>query len=349
MKAVVVERPGAVTVKDVPEPAVGDNEIVLRVRSASICNATDNHIVSGEFAGYHDHYPQILGHEVCGDVVAIGPHVAFGPNVEGVSIGERLVTYTPNGAFCEYTTVPADWAWARVPDSIPDDVAPACEMFHGSLIGTVYTAGLQPGERVAVIGAGPMGLVTLQALKALADVTVGVVERIPFRVERARQLGADFTYDNSQLTRRELVARMGDELGGPPDLVCICTATDESPEQNLFDVAVDLVRPGGRITGLTVDVKGLAHRVGILDLFHKRVQLARTLHPNVYGADDSPASDHDVFQMGVDWVERGTVDIAGLITHRFGMSEVEEGLRLCRDAMDRTIKVVLDPADLVTS
>lgn len=328
------------TIKDVPEPAVGDNDIVMRVRNASICNATDNHIVSGEFAGYHDHYPQILGHEVCGEVVAIGP------DVDGVTIGERLVTYTPNGAFCEYTTVPADWVWARVPDSIPDDVAPACEMFHGSLIGTVYTAGLQPGERVAVFGAGPMGLVTLQALKALTDVTVGVVERIAFRVDRASQLGADFTYDNSQLTRHEVVARMIDDLGGSPDLVCVCTATDESPEQDLFDVAVDVVRPEGRITGLSVDVKGLAHRVGILELFHKRVQLARALHTDVYGSDSGQASEHDVFQMGVDWVAGGSVDMGGLITHRLGMREVTEGLRLCRDAMDQTIKVVLDPADL---
>lgn len=338
MRAVVVERPGAVTVKEVPEPAVGNNDIVLRTSSASICNATDNHILLGEFAGYHDHYPQILGHEVCGEVVEVGPRV------DNVAIGERLVTYTPNGAFCEYTTVPADWAWARVPEAVPDDVAPTGEMFHGALIGTVYPAGLEDGERAVVIGAGPMGLVTIQAMKATASIAVGVVERVGFRCAMAKRLGADFAYDNSQMTRADVVAAVTRDMGGPVDLVCVCTAVDQSPEQDLFDLAVDLVRPEGRVTGLNVEVKGLDHSVHILDLFKKRVLLSRSLHPDVYGPLGQ-RSEHDVFQMGLEWVASGAVNLEALITHRVGLDDIEEGLRLCREALDETVKVVVDVRD----
>ncbi len=72
MKAAVIERPGRLIVKDVPRPVCGENEIVIKVRSASICNSTDHHIFEGTFTGYHDYYPQIFAHEVCGDVVEIG-------------------------------------------------------------------------------------------------------------------------------------------------------------------------------------------------------------------------------------------------------------------------------------
>jgi hypothetical protein len=60
MKAAVIERPGRLVIKDVPRPVCGDNDIVIKVRSASICNSTDHHIYEGTFTGYHDYYPQIL-------------------------------------------------------------------------------------------------------------------------------------------------------------------------------------------------------------------------------------------------------------------------------------------------
>ncbi len=152
MKAAVVVRPGKLVIKDVPEPVLGENDILVKVHTASICNATDVHIFEGTFESHHDFYPQILGHEVCGSVVATGTKVS------GVNIGERLVFYTMQGAFCEYTKVDADWAWARVPDNIPDDVAPLCEMFHGALIQSVYPAPMKPGNKVLIIGIGTNGI-----------------------------------------------------------------------------------------------------------------------------------------------------------------------------------------------
>jgi len=335
MRAIVVERPGVLVLKDVPRPEVGENDILVRVRTASICNATDNHILFGTFSGYHDHYPQILGHEVCGEVVATGSRV------RGLETGERLVFYTSHGAFCEYTKVNADWAWARVPDTVSDEEAPLCEMFHGSLIGTVYPAGLKDGEKVVIIGQGPMGLVTLQCVKATAKVTLGVVEQIPLRLAKAVELGADLKYDRSRYSSAEIAAQITQDMGGI-DLVILCTAVDQSKSQDLFDFAVQILRPRGRLTGLNVEVKGLTHYVNVLQLFHKQILLARSLVPDVYPPGPTgEARQREVFQMGVNWVREGKVNMRSLVTHRVLLDSIEEGLRLCRDKPDETIKVLV--------
>lgn len=337
MKAAVVERPGILVVKDVPEPEVGENDILVKVRTASICNATDNHILDGTFEGYHDFYPQILGHEVHGEVVACGSEV------EGVEVGERLVTYTPHGAFCEYTTLDAS-LFARMPEELSDEESPLCEMFHGSLLGTVYPAGLKDGEKVVVIGQGPMGLVTSQCVKAMADVTLGAVDLIDFRLAKAREVGADFIYNPSQHTSSEVAEQIERDMG-PVDLVILCTAVDHSKAQDLFDFAVQILRRGGRLTGLNVEVKGLSHRVSVLPLFHKNILLRRSLF-DVYPEEpeDRAAKLREVFQMGVNWVREGKVDMKALITHVIPLEDVGHGLWLCREKLDETIKVVVDVA-----
>ena len=337
MKAAVVERPGILVVKDVPEPEVGENDILVKVRTASICNATDNHIFDGTFVGYHDRYPQILGHEVHGEVVA------YGSKVEGVEVGERLVTYTPHGAFCEYSTLDAS-LFARIPEELSDEESPLCEMYHGSLLGTVYPAGLKDGEKVVVVGQGPMGLVTSQCVKAMAHVTLGAVDLVDFRLAKAKEIGADFIYDRSQYTSAQVAAHIDRDMG-PIDLVILCTAVDQSKAQDLFDFAVQILKRGGRLTGLNVEVKGLTHYVDVLRLFHKNILLRRSLF-DVYPEDREARTAKlcEVFQMGVHWVRDGKVNMKTLITHVLPLEDIRHGLWLCRESLHETIKVVVNVA-----
>jgi threonine dehydrogenase-like Zn-dependent dehydrogenase len=335
MKAAVVERPGILVLKDVPEPEVGETDILVKVRTASICNATDNHIVDGTFEGAHDRYPQILGHEVCGEVVS------YGSRVEGVEVGERLVTYTPHGAFCEYTTLDAS-LFARIPDELSDEESPLCEMFHGSLLGTVYPAGLKDGEKVVIVGQGPMGLVTTQSVKATADVTLGIVDLLDFRLEKAREVGADLVYNLARHTSAEIAQQIDRDMG-PVDLVILCTSVDQSQAQDLFDFGVQILRRGGRLTGLNVEVKGLTHYVNVLSLFHKNILLRRSLF-DVYPEEPQArlAKLCEVLQMGVNWVRDREVNMRTLVTHVIPLEDVRHGLWLCRERPEETIKVVVD-------
>jgi threonine dehydrogenase-like Zn-dependent dehydrogenase len=337
MKAAVVERPGKLVVKDIPLPICGENEIMIKARTASICNSTDHHIYEGTFTGYHDYYPQILGHEVCGDVVEIGN------KVKDVNIGERVVFYTGDGAFCEYTKVNADWPWARVPEDVSDEVAPTIEMFYGALIQSVFPAHMKDGEKVIVIGQGPMGLTTLQSIRAMNKVVTGVIDLYDFRLSKAKELGANFTYNRSTMSSQEILEQIRTDMGDV-DLVHVCTSVDLSKEQDLFDLAVKIPRIFGRITGLNVEVKGLQHSVRVFPLFRKNILMARSLDIEAYPLDqpEMGIQQRNVFQMGADWLHEGKVDLKSLITHRISIDQIEEGLHLCHDELNKTIKVVVN-------
>jgi threonine dehydrogenase-like Zn-dependent dehydrogenase len=340
MKAAVVERPGVLKIKDIPEPKVGEHDLLVKVRTASICNATDNHIFNGTFRGPHDFYPQVLGHEVHGEVVACGPGVDDAP------IGKRVVFYTPRGAFCEYTTLDTSaLPWACVSDNLSDAESPLCEMFHGAFLHTVYPSGLKEGEKVAVIGQGPLGLVVSQCLKATADCTLGVVDFQAFRLTKAKELGADRIYNRSELSASGIASRMKDEIG-LVDLAVVCTDINLSDEEDVYEFAIRLLRPRGRLTGLTVAVKGLGHRVDVGRLFEKHILFRRRLN-EVYSTDpaEKVAQERKVFQLGADWVAAGKINLRAMVTHRIPMEDIEHGLYLCRKKPDETIKVVVEIAN----
>lgn len=336
MKAAVIERPGRLVIKDVPRPECGENEIVIKVRSASICNSTDHHIFEGTFTGYHDYYPQIFAHEVCGDVVETGKLV------KGLREGERIVFYTGNGAFCEYTKVDADWPWARVADNVSDEEAPLIEMFYGALIQSVFPAPMKDGENVLIIGQGPMGLTTLQSIKAMNRVTVGTIDMFDFRLRKSKELGADYIYDRSQFPSDEIAKQINKDMG-KIDLIHVCTSVDMSKEQDLFDFAVKVCSDFGRITGLNVEVKGLQHSVRVFPLFRKNILMARSLDLDAYPLvqPEMGIKQREVFQMGADWMQSGKVNLRSLITHRITMEEAVKGIHLCHNEMDKTIKVVM--------
>lgn len=334
MRSAVVERPGVLRIKQVPEPVVGPNDLLVRVLTASICNATDNHILNGTVKGPHDFYPQILGHEVHGEVIECGSAVKDAP------LGKRVVFYTPRGAFCEYTTVDtSSLAWAEVPDTVGHAEAPLCEMFHGSLLHTVYPSGIKDGEKVVVLGQGPMGLVVSQCLKAMADCTIAAVDFQPFRLEKARSLGVDIACDRSSLSAKEIERRIKDAIG-EADLAIVCTDTNLSKEEDVYEFAIRLLKPRGRLTGLTVAVKGFGHPVDVAQLFGKQILFRRRLF-EAYSAvpSEKVAKEREILQMGVDWVAQGKVDLKALITHRIPLEEVEQGLWLCRMRPSETIKV----------
>lgn len=338
MKAAVVERPGVLSVRDVPTPEIGEEDVLLKVRTASICNATDNHVFLGSFEGWLDEYPQILGHEVHGTVVARGE------GADGINEGDRLVA-VQKGAFAEYVAVNvrSPW-WARLPRAISPEESSLCEMLDGALVDTVYPSGVEDGERVLIIGQGPMGLMTLQCVKAVARTTVAVIDLFGFRLKKALELGADFAYNRSKLSELEVMQQVRDDLGDV-DLAIICTGVNRLRNTH-YDFAVEVLREGGRLTGLTVDVRGLPHTVSVGPLFHKNILLRRMLR-DVYShnAEERAAQRRKVFQMGIGWVEDGVVDLRSLITHVIPLSEVERGLWLCRERPDETIKVVIDLLD----
>ena len=129
----------------------------------------------------------------------------LGSDITDVQIGERIAMYTPYGAFQEY--VPVDrygYGFARVPDNLSNEAASICEMFDGAFRGTIAPAEVQPGERVLIVGAGPMGL-TAASAAAACGAKVCVMDFHENRLRKAREMGASFTYDRSRMSAKEIV------------------------------------------------------------------------------------------------------------------------------------------------
>jgi len=338
LKAVFVEEPGVLKVKEVPKPEMGKDDILLKMRTASICNASDVRVLEGTRDPPHK-YPHLLGHEAHGEVVA------FGSNVKGYKIGERLVCVHGDGAFCEYITTKYG---IHLPKEIPDEEGSLCEMFHGSLVETVHTAGIKEGEKVLVIGQGPMGLTAAQCARVYgAGVLIGI-DTYSFRCEKAKELGADYVYNRSEMSSDDIVADIKNKVGSV-DLVLMCIDVDVTQAKDAYKLAIDVLREGGRITGLSTYRKG---NESIIDwrLFQKHIQFARFLNPNVYPYDITTREGYSaswdamckVWQNGVYWVRDGKVNMKKLITHHVSLDDVYQGLMLCKYKPNETIKVVVD-------
>jgi threonine dehydrogenase-like Zn-dependent dehydrogenase len=205
VRAVRFEGVGQLTVADMPEPAPGPGQVLLRVTVAGLCQ-TDVHIVQGHFPVRP---PRVLGHEFSGEVAAIGPGVknlAVGQPV-GVSpaifCGEcaycrrgqpqqcqrfRCLGNTEDGGWAEFALIRADQA-------IPlGDLRPEQAVWLEPLSCVVRALGFYPnleGAAAMVIGAGPLGLLALQALRTYGAGPVAVVDPNPGKIERASHLGAD--------------------------------------------------------------------------------------------------------------------------------------------------------------
>ncbi|MFC4776659.1 zinc-binding dehydrogenase [Paenibacillus sp. GCM10023252] len=336
MKAAILEQPGVLRVQEVEVPSIKSDEVLLKVQVASICNATDNHIYHGDFDGYHDFYPQVLGHEVAGEVIQVGS------DVTDIQLGEIIALYTPRGAFCEYTVVrPTDDLWVRVPESIPVRIRSLVEMFHGAYVSAVHPAQIKPHETVLIVGQGPLGLTAAATAKLTAH-QVLTVDVHAFRVKKSLEIGADAAYNRAEMTTDEIVQAVKDATGGKgADVVVMCISEDRSSERDAFDMAIKALRQRGRITGLFVDAKGIEnnHRLNPRLLLRKEATFAHTLN-QVYG---SQADELKAFQFAVDKVAEGKINFDAFVTHEIDFSELEYGLDLCVNHMNEAIKVVLYP------
>lgn len=328
MLAAVVEKPGVLVIKDIPRPIPSKGEFLLRVEAASICNATDNHILDGIYEGGHDRYPQVLGHEVCGIVVEVSP------DLSAPRLGQRIALYTTNGAFQEYVLVSEQSNYAIVPDSLTPEEGAICEMMDGSYTSLVAPALLNSKDTVLVIGAGPIGLTAI-GMAALNAGTIIAVDFHQNRLDMAKEFGAAYTYNRSKMSVSEILESIKKDVG-KVDVTFMCIALDQSKELDAFNLAVDATRIDGRISGVNVDVKSdwHNHKMNPYNMNKKNIKYRHLLER---GRDDKD------FQRGYDIVGEGKFPIGKMITHRVTLDKLEWALNMTHNHLDECIKIVVYP------
>ncbi|MDX6022172.1 Zn-dependent oxidoreductase [Scandinavium sp. V105_16] len=335
MKSIVIRQPNELVLedRDIPQPAVG--EVRVKIKLAGICGS-DSHIYRGHnpFAKY----PRVIGHEFFGVIDAVGEGVSDARLGERVSvdpviscgecypcsIGKPNVCTSlvvlgvhRDGGFSEYAVVPAGNAWT-IPDSIEDKHAVMVEPFT---IAANVTGQAQPIEQdVALIyGAGPMGLVTVQALKGVYKVKqVIVVDRIAERLAMAERCGADWTFDNSSQSLQTAL----EEKGIRPTLI-----VDAACHPSILQEAVNLASPAGRIVlmGFSSDPSQVAQQ-GItgkeLTVYSSRLNANK-------------------FPVVIDWLKKGLIDPDKLITHVMDYRHVSDAIERFEKDQKHCCKVLL--------
>lgn len=259
MKAAVYQGARRFEVTEIPTPEPGPGQVLVRVNHSAICG-TDVHAFMYDIAPAGS----VIGHEIAGVIAAVGP------GVERWQVGQRvvagggerpggvtgLVDANPrynyrtmgfaggtNGGYAEYQLL-ADWRPTPIPDSVPDAAAALTEPCSVA-VQAVRKSAVRLGDTVAVIGAGPIGLLTMQAARAAGAARVFVSEPAPARAEAARKLGAAAVVNPRE---EDPVARLVELSGGRgPDVIFDCAGIGATLNQ-----AFDSTRPAGQVVLVAV-------------------------------------------------------------------------------------------------
>jgi alcohol dehydrogenase len=347
MRAVIFEDIGKLSVADHPDPAVADpSDAVVEVTTAAICGS-DLHVLNGRIPGMRS--GSVIGHEYVGRIVEAGSGVGrfktgdrvvgsfpivcgrcwfcargeFNNCAEYRVLGYGMFTGDLDGAQAGYVRIPdADVNLHAVDAGLVDEQA----LFAGDVLTTgVYAAaiaGIEEGDDVAVIGAGPVGLFAIMAARAYKPARVFAIDVAADRLKMAESLGA-IPVDASKVNPVVEVQRLTTDRGADVVLECVGALP-------AFDTAIDAVRAGGTVAVIGV-YSELEHSVSFGEIWRRNITIKMGGSCNVQAYWDH----------ALDLVTAGTIDPTVIITHTMPLEEALRGYELfeAREAL----KVVLKP------
>jgi alcohol dehydrogenase len=334
MGALVYYGPGKRSWEDVPDPRIQDPEdAVVRVDGFTICG-TDLHILRGDVPEVQS--GRVLGHEAVGTVTEVGPGVRTvrpGDRVlmscisscgrcrycrEGrygqcLSGGGWVLGHLIDGVQAEAVRIPfADGSVHKLPQAVPDEAAlMLADILPTSYEVGVLNGGVRPGDTVVIVGAGPIGLGAVQTVRLFSPMTVVVVDPVESRRAAALDFGADRALHPDDDVAG-VVRDRTDGLGADVTMEAVGLPAT-------FDLAVALVRPGGRVAN--IGVHGKPTTLHLEDLWIKDVTITTGLVDTV--------STPTLLRM----VQAGRLDAGRVVTHRFGFDQVPEAYDVFDDPM----------------
>lgn len=341
MKAAVFLRQGEIRVDDLPQPDPAAGEVVIRVRACGVCG-TDYHIFTGELKeGIAP--PVVLGHEIAGEIVAVGAGVnewtegrtvAVDPVVgcgrcEFCQIGQpnlcgapTVIGYGRNGGYAEFVAVPASHI---VP--VRSDLSPKAGILVETLacvLNGYERLGFQAGRTAMVIGAGAVGLLWSQVLKHSPSSYLIQSEPVEFRRKVAAELGADLVIDPSS---ESVADRVREFLPEGVDFVI-----DASGDPKAVEEGIGLVRKGG--TFMIFGICPSAAKIAIepYEIYQREMRIIASKMP--------PRKLNQAARL----LESGKIDYERIVTTVRGLDAVDQAISLFETGRDRNIKIAIDPA-----
>ena len=344
MRALVYHGPNKKAWEEVPRPTLVDTtDAIVRVDAVTICG-TDLHILKGDVPETTD--GTILGHEAVGTVEEVGH------GVKNVKVGDRVLVscitacgacrfcregrygqclggggwilgHTIDGTQAEYVRVPfADTSTYPVPAGASDEeILMLADILPTSYEVGVLNGAVSPGDVVAIVGAGPIGLAAVVTARLFSPSHIVSIDLVDARLDAAKRFGADVIVNPSREDAIEIVEGLSGGLGA--DVTIEAVGTPET-----FELAVDLVRPGGHVANIGVHGKPATlhlERLWIRDV---------TITTGLVDTYSTPTL--------LRLVSSGQLDAASFVTHRFGLDQFEEAYDVfARAGETEALKVVL--------
>ena len=324
--------------QDTPEPEVGHNDLLIKIRKTAICG-TDMHIYNwDEWSQKTIPVPMVVGHEYVGEVVGMGQEV------KGFKVGDRVsgeghitcghcrncragrvhlcrntegVGVNRPGAFAEYLVIPAFNAF-KIPDNISDDLASIFDPF-GNAVHTALSFDLV-GEDVLITGAGPIGIMAAAVAKHVGARHVVVTDTNPYRLELAKKMGATRAVDVSKEDLKDVMNELGMTEGFDVGL-------EMSGVPVAFRDMLNKMNHGGKIAMLGIPPQDVA-------IDWNQVIFKGLVIKGIYG--------REMFET---WYKMASLlqsglDLSPIITHTFSIDDFQKGF----DTMGsgHSGKVILD-------
>ncbi|HEX9353579.1 MAG TPA: zinc-dependent alcohol dehydrogenase family protein [Streptosporangiaceae bacterium] len=344
MRALVYHGPGKKAWEEVPKPGiVADTDAIVRVDAVTICG-TDLHILKGDVPAVTD--GRILGHEAVGTVESVGQ------GVKTVSAGDRVLVscisacgtcrfcreghagqclggggwilgHKIDGTQAEYVRVPfADTSTYPVPAGIPDEeILMLADILPTAYEVGVLNGGVRPGDVVAIVGSGPIGLSAIMGARLFSPMHIVAIDLADSRLEAAKRFGADVTVNNTGQNPEEVIHLLTDGLGADVAIEAVGVPAT-------FELAARLARPGGRIAN--IGVHGEPATLHLEELWIKNI----TITTGLVDAYSTPTL--------LRLVTSHQLDAARFITHHFGLNEFDQAYDVFSRAADTSaLKVVL--------
>jgi D-arabinitol dehydrogenase (NADP+) len=329
MKSLVIPEPDKTEVQSVPIPEPPEKELLIKIMACGICG-TDIHIFRGEYFG---DYPVVPGHEFSGIVEKIGQgvrrfkegeRVSVEPNIscdnchsclnnrQNFCLNWEAVGVTRPGGMAQYVCAPEKnvFSIGNLSFESAAFMEPLSCVLHG-----IERAEITLADKIAILGAGPIGLLMLKIIKNMGSTEVTVVDRNRSRVEYSKKIGADNIFYSTDELEKDYYDVVIDATGA----------------LSVMAGSIDHARHGGTILLFGVPPSGKTIEIEPFKIFKKGLKLlsSYTSLRNSYQA--------------VDLLKSGIVDVSDLISHRIPLENFEKGVEMIEQGKENVKKVMILP------
>jgi L-iditol 2-dehydrogenase len=330
MRVARLHAAGVFQIHDEPAPTPGQDETLVRVMAVGVCGSDLHWFSEGGIGDARLDHPLVLGHEFAGVTpdgqrVAVDPAIACGKCaycLEGspnFCENMHFAGHGPDdGAMREYVAWPTRFLFP-LPSSMSDADGAMLEPL-GVALYAVDLAGLHPGMKVGIFGCGPIGLLILQLARISGATQIIATDKLPHRVEAARQMGAF----------QAILADAGREI---PEVLAatknrgVDVAFEVAGENEAVETAVAAARPGGRVilAGIPADDRtsfsaSVARRKGLT------LQLVRRMK--------------HTYPRAIQLVEQGLIDVRSIVSHHFPLEKAVDAFAVATSR--EGLKIIID-------